>query len=316
VSTPIEALVARARAAADETSATSVSPEADRLKLQRLASEFESMLLNQVLAEMRKTGHWESDSEEESDGFGAKALFETLDAEFSKQMSRAQGLGLGSQLMTAFDRMQGTSSASGDDMPLGTSGLGIDLSLIQRDPSDGAADLVGAVPLDATGGSANRASDVAYAVERMRRTALDPVAVGRQRLDTDSVISDAKSSTVTSGFGWRRDPLTGETKFHKGVDLRAAYGQDVAAAAGGKVAFSGAQGSYGTTVVIQHPDGSTSRYAHLSVALVATGETVEPGQLVGQAGSSGRSTGPHVQLEVTDRNGRPMNPLHLPGSGD
>jgi len=111
------------------------------------------------------------------------------------------------------------------------------------------------------------------------------------------------------------DPITGEARFHKGVDLRAVYGQDVATAAGGTVAFSGTQGSYGTTVVIEHPNGTRSRYAHLSLALVKAGDTVEPGQLVGRAGSSGRSTGPHVHLEVVDRDGRPLNPLAQPETG-
>jgi murein DD-endopeptidase MepM/ murein hydrolase activator NlpD len=292
VSTPIEALVARARAAADETTAASVSPEADRLKLQRLASEFESMLLNQVLAEMRKTGRWESEGEEDGDGFGAKALFETIDAEFSKQMSRAQGLGLSSQLMSAFDRMQGTPAVD-DDSPMAAIGALIDPRRVQGDPAY-----------------------TAVARVDSRRVPLDPPdTAAAYSPSSDSAISNAKSSAVSSGFGWRRDPFTGEAKFHKGVDLRAAYGQDVAAAAGGTVAFSGPQGSYGTTVVIRHPDGSTSRYAHLSVALVTTGQTVEAGQRVGQAGSSGRSTGPHVHLEVTDRNGRPLNPLNPPDSG-
>ena len=85
---------------------------AERQRLQLLASEFESMLLNQVLQEMRRAGKW-GDSEGEGDsatgGIGNGALFEILDAELAKQLSKAQGFGLGRQLMDAFDRMQGTS---------------------------------------------------------------------------------------------------------------------------------------------------------------------------------------------------------------
>jgi murein DD-endopeptidase MepM/ murein hydrolase activator NlpD len=114
---------------------------------------------------------------------------------------------------------------------------------------------------------------------------------------------------ITSGFGWRRDPLTGGTRFHKGVDLRAAYGQDVVAAADGRVASSGAEGSYGTSVVLEHADGTRTRYAHLSVALVREGETVRAGQSLGRAGSSGRATGPHLHFEVLDRDGAPLDPL-------
>ena len=227
------------------------------------------MLLNQMLTEMRKTATWSDGEEGEQDMFGGKALFESLDAEFSKVMSRAQGLGLSQQLMTAFDRMQGTTSEQGHTVPMSTGDVGD----------------AGAL--------------------------LDPVAVGRQVLDGGDAVSET-NGRVTSGFGWRRDPFTGEARFHKGVDLRAAYGQDVAAAAGGKVVFSGNQGSYGTTVVLEHANGTRSRYAHLSLALVAAGDEVTPGQLVGQAGQSGRATGPHVHLEVVDRNGRPLNPLAHP----
>jgi murein DD-endopeptidase MepM/ murein hydrolase activator NlpD len=119
---------------------------------------------------------------------------------------------------------------------------------------------------------------------------------------------------ITSGFGWRRDPLTGQTKFHKGIDLRAAYGQDVVAAADGRVALSGPEGSYGTSVVVEHGDGTRTRYAHLSVALVRQGETVRAGQSIGRAGSSGRTTGPHLHFEMLDRDGAPLDPLR-PGSG-
>jgi murein DD-endopeptidase MepM/ murein hydrolase activator NlpD len=276
VSTPIEAVIARARAAADDTSAATTTTTADRAKVQRLASEFESMLLNQMLTEMRKTARWSDGEEEEKDMFGGKALFESLDAEFSKVMSRAQGLGLSQQLVTAFDRMQGTKTDQSDTLPAAL----------------GTTSIVG----DATG------------------AVLDPVAVARQVLDGGDAVSETNGQ-VTSGFGWRRDPFTGEARFHKGVDLRAAYGQDVAATAGGKVVFSGNQGDYGTTVVIEHDNGTRSRYAHLSLALVAAGDAVEAGQLVGQAGQSGRATGPHLHLEVVDRNGRPLNPLAHPETG-
>jgi murein DD-endopeptidase MepM/ murein hydrolase activator NlpD len=113
---------------------------------------------------------------------------------------------------------------------------------------------------------------------------------------------------VTSDFGWRRDPFTGQAKFHRGVDLRAAYGQDVHAAGDGRVVFSGNQGGYGTTVLIEHADGTRTRYAHLSVALVASGEAVAGGQSVGQAGRSGRATGTHLHFEVIGVDGRPVNP--------
>ena len=263
---PVEALVARARAAADEKSVSNSSATTDRQHLLRLASEFESMLLNQMLQEMRRAGRWDDgkgDGESEGTGFGGTgALFEILDAELSKQLSQAQGVGLSRQLMEALDRLQGVS------------------------PEPGAA----------TVGSGN--SDPAP----------ETTAEGAPGLQLPAAMSSA-SRHVTSGFGWRRDPFTGETRLHRGVDLRAAYGEDITTEARGRVAFSGAQGSYGNTVVVEHADGTRTRYAHLAVTLVGEGDTVEPGQVVGRAGSSGRATAPHLHLEVTDRDGRHLNPL-------
>jgi murein DD-endopeptidase MepM/ murein hydrolase activator NlpD len=113
---------------------------------------------------------------------------------------------------------------------------------------------------------------------------------------------------VTSAFGWRRDPFTNRMKFHQGVDIRAAYGQEVQAASKGIVVFSGEQGGYGTSVVVEHADGTRTRYAHLSATLVRKGDQVGAGEPVGRAGRSGRATGTHLHFEVIGRDGRRMEP--------
>lgn len=115
------------------------------------------------------------------------------------------------------------------------------------------------------------------------------------------------SAPVNSTFGWRRDPITGDQKFHNGVDLAAAYGSNVQAAGAGRVVFAGVQGSYGQTILIDHGGGRQTRYAHLSEPLVQAGDQVQAGQVVGRTGSSGRSTGPHLHFEVLV-NGTPVDP--------
>jgi len=80
------------------------------------------------------------------------------------------------------------------------------------------------------------------------------------------------------------------------------------------VAFSGEQGGYGTTVVIEHANGTRTRYAHLSVALVGEGDEVASGQPVGRAGRSGRATGTHVHFEVIGADGRHVDPMSNRGS--
>jgi murein DD-endopeptidase MepM/ murein hydrolase activator NlpD len=108
------------------------------------------------------------------------------------------------------------------------------------------------------------------------------------------------SGRVSSDFGWRKDPLTGETRFHRGLDVAAAYGQEVPVAASGSVVFSGTQKGYGKVVVVQHDGGAETRYAHLSQLDVRTGDVVKEGDVIGRVGQSGRATGPHLHFEVRE----------------
>ena len=112
---------------------------------------------------------------------------------------------------------------------------------------------------------------------------------------------------ISSAFGWRRDPLTGQGRFHKGVDVKAAYGQAVPSVARGTVVSAGSQGGYGLTVVVEHDSGMRTRYAHLSELAVRQGDVVARGQDLGRVGSTGRSTGPHLHFEILEE-GRPVNP--------
>jgi murein DD-endopeptidase MepM/ murein hydrolase activator NlpD len=102
----------------------------------------------------------------------------------------------------------------------------------------------------------------------------------------------------TSSFGYRTDPFLGRPALHSGVDLRDSYGAPVRAAAGGVVSVAGGRGGYGNMVEIDHGDGMSTRYGHLSEIDVVQGEPVKPGAVIGRVGSSGRSTGPHLHYEV------------------
>lgn len=102
----------------------------------------------------------------------------------------------------------------------------------------------------------------------------------------------------TSSFGYRTDPFLGRPALHSGVDLRDSYGAPVRAAAGGVISVAGGRGGYGNMVEIDHGDGMSTRYGHLSEINVSQGEPVKPGAVIGRVGSSGRSTGPHLHYEV------------------
>jgi murein DD-endopeptidase MepM/ murein hydrolase activator NlpD len=102
----------------------------------------------------------------------------------------------------------------------------------------------------------------------------------------------------TSGFGVRADPFLGRPAMHTGLDFRAATGDPVRATANGKVASSGWAGGYGRMVEIDHGNGLSTRYGHLSEINVKVGDVVKIGQVIGAVGSTGRSTGPHLHYET------------------
>jgi len=121
---------------------------------------------------------------------------------------------------------------------------------------------------------------------------------------------------INSGFGVRRDPMTGRPARHTGLDIAAPFGTPIRASAGGKVRSAGYRGPYGNVVEIDHGNGLTTRYAHASRLYVRAGELVMPQQKIAAVGSTGRSTGPHLHFEVI-RNGvqvEPRNYLARDGS--
>jgi len=112
---------------------------------------------------------------------------------------------------------------------------------------------------------------------------------------------------VAAGFGERKDPFTGEEAFHPGIDIDAPYGTDIVAAGDGMVIQAEPDAGYGRSILIDHGDGITTRYAHLSKIFVVVGEQVKQDQIIGAIGMTGRTTGPHLHYEVRIH-GIPVNP--------
>lgn len=108
----------------------------------------------------------------------------------------------------------------------------------------------------------------------------------------------ASSHRVTSPFGWRTHPITGRQNLHGGIDIAAPNGTPIMAAKAGVVVISQYGSSYGNYVVISHPDGTRTLYAHMSQRNVSAGDTVRQGQTVGLVGSTGSSTGNHLHFET------------------
>jgi len=113
---------------------------------------------------------------------------------------------------------------------------------------------------------------------------------------------------VSSDYGMRKDPFTGKIAFHRGIDIAGKEDSAVETIAKGVVVRVAQQKGYGYVVDIDHGDGYKTRYAHNAAVLVSQGEVVAKGQQIATIGSTGRSTGPHIHLEVI-KNGRRVDPL-------
>jgi len=116
-----------------------------------------------------------------------------------------------------------------------------------------------------------------------------------------------KRGYISSAYGYRSDPFTGKKVFHKGVDIPSAKGSPIHALAAGVVTHAENRDGFGNTVEIDHGNGYSTRYAHISKLVVKTGDRIDQDQVIAEIGSTGRSTGPHLHLEMF-KDGRRFNP--------
>jgi murein DD-endopeptidase MepM/ murein hydrolase activator NlpD len=212
------------------------------------------------------------DEEAQPEGLGGSTMQDTFDTEFSRYLAQAGGFGVGAYMTRSLDTRMGE-----------------------------------AVPSTATAGSGLPIASPAVSATPGR-----PLSRSTDTPDAAASVGLPLDGDVSSRFGWRHDPFTGESKFHRGVDLRASYGTAVPAAAAGTVVFAGERGSYGNLVVLRHDDGVETRYAHLAAADVREGDVVPAGSTIGRVGTSGRSTAPHLHFEVLV-NGERVDPADWAG---
>lgn len=141
-----------------------------------------------------------------------------------------------------------------------------------------------------------------------RLEALEQVMLDRKAVEQATPMGwPADGGWLSSSFGRRSDPFTGRVAFHEGVDIASKMGSPIRAMGVGVVTFAGEKTGYGLMVEVNHGQGQVTRYAHAQAVLVKVGDRVTKGQSLALVGSSGRSTGPHLHLEVL-RNGQPVNP--------
>ncbi len=248
---------------------------------QDVAKEFEAVLLAQVISAMRKTVP-ESGLLEQS--ANRKMLDGAFDQEVARSLAARGGLGIAKQILGQIERQQGLQPAAH-----------VASRASQAVSATGAATAASASTVPSLGRSALASSRT--------ESATSPVASSVSVLPVEG--------EVTSPFGMRSDPFTGEPRFHAGVDVAAPRGSEIRTVADGEVVFSGwRRGGSGRTVEVRHADGLVTSYAHAERTLVRAGQHVVAGDVVATVGSTGRSTGPHLHFSAA-RDGQTIDPSGL-----
>lgn len=150
------------------------------------------------------------------------------------------------------------------------------------------------------------------AAGRMNFGIADAIIRQMSHASTAPATQPLETAQVSSPFGMRADPISGETRHHGGLDLAAPLGSPVRGVLPGRVVTAGPAGNYGNLVEIRHPDGRNTRYAHLDQIRVEVGQQVSQGQVIGTVGQTGRTTGPHLHFELRDGD-KVIDPRHLLG---
>lgn len=160
--------------------------------------------------------------------------------------------------------------------------------------------------IENSGGTGFSISDSSKWIDSYKET-LSTIEETNQKLQYIPTIWPTEPNTITSAFGIRDDPFNSNVSIHTGIDVRGKTGTPIYAGADGTVTMAGVYGGYGKAIIIRHSDTYQTVYGHLSAINVAQQATVKKGELIGELGSTGRSTGPHLHYEVV-KNGEPVNP--------
>lgn len=194
---------------------------------------------------------------------------------------------------------------------------GLDLGELEFDGSGGLGGPLVPVELDVDAGSGDgfaglkrEAKQLEDRIDsRKRRLSVVEGFLVERELKTETTPAGwpIDSGWISSSYGHREDPITGADAWHGGTDFATHAGEAVYAVAGGVVTFSGPRSAYGNMVEINHGNGYTTRYGHNDEILVDVGEVIRAGDEIATVGNTGRSTGPHVHLEVR-KDGQPEDP--------
>jgi murein DD-endopeptidase MepM/ murein hydrolase activator NlpD len=222
---------------------------------------------------------------------------EGLEAYFVRQLVKEAKLDLGGGGASASPFADMLHDALADEI-VRAGGLGLQEVVMAQLAEDAGAASPGAAGLTARLGAGAQGAGLPASRARAAYGAFAGAHGGAHR---------GATGVVSSGFGARVDPLDGHVHTHGGVDVAAPAGTAVGAARAGVVTRAEAAGTYGNLVVVDHGDGTETRYAHLGSIAVRRGDPIGAGAVIGTVGSTGRSTGPHLHFELRV-DGEPVDP--------
>jgi len=214
------------------------------------------------------------------------------------------------RLETQVKDMVGLHSSS--DAPGGTSAVkaagstAVGGTVVDGDPSDGGMggeelpvtdEEIAAIMSETRSDLMSMEPAVEELKSRLEQTKLE-VAKAQKALRKTPTIWPTDNRKITSLFGVRKDPFTGRARFHAGIDISGSVGDSIYAAADGIVIHAGRDSAEGNNIIVDHGNGIRTRYMHLSKLIAEVGDKVSKGDVIGELGSTGRSTGPHLHYEV------------------
>lgn len=287
---------------ADMTPANVSLTGKDRAELKKAAQEFEAVFIRQLLKVMRETIE---ESSSEGSGLGKGVYTELFDQEIALSMSQRGALGIGDIIYRSLVENEAKENPVGQEIGQELVGDIRNVNIRKTDAlknSDAASSSIShlhdheTAPTDHHDHGDHAEPEDSHEISGQMKTA-----------DITDMLLPV-NAPISSNYGMRKDPFTGKTRFHKGVDIAAPAGTPVVAALPGKVISTGHEGGYGKTVLVEHDNGLRTRYGHLASINVRVGDKVTSEDTLGTVGSTGRATGAHLHFEVT-RMGQPVNPL-------
>ena len=295
----------------------SPAPDKDK-KLKDACEGFESVFIGQMIKEMRKTvpkdGYFKGKEEEQ--------YVSMFDEELSKKLAKSGGIGLADymmrQLATRADQTQQTQASSAalsgaqrttalSSLPTRADGFKKITTIsagsdIHSTPGMGPRGIAPGGSLDGTP-SQHLGTPGAQYLQGKDQALAAPLA---------SQLVAPVDGEISSEFGWRRDPFTGQRGWHSGIDIAAPEGTPVKACLNGQVTFAGKRNGYGNLIVVDHSGGLQSYYGHNKAINVTEGQAVRAGQQIAAVGHTGRATGPHLHFEIR-RNDVAVDPMKAGG---